>query len=404
MLLYIITGSTFSKLIGSSWRGGGIRSNNIVNSDYKYYYSLAATTAFILSPITGGSPTYPSLILSKRANQNETSSSIDAFSNNITTTYNTRSLKKSFFYKPSSSSSDNNNEKDSSISQKPPSLMILIGWFNSTPRYFRHYIQIYTNTFNVDTLSHIPPTHHAFLPWTILPHVRHLARNLLAYWAENGRPEVGFHVFSNNGAYHYALLFEVIREISRETSSGYNTEISRDAIRFLNSVRSCVMDSAPSPILPKYIALGIAGGFLRPAPTTPSPSKLILSDPSSPPSSFPSRKHFERVPINPPSFLVSLINAYFQLGVAKKYQKIAHDAISRVPAGNTRYLFIYSLNDQIVPDYEIETFIKTLKDRGIRHVFSKKFVLGSDHVQHFMRHPSEYINSLRDFYENNLIL
>ncbi|CAG8451792.1 3530_t:CDS:2 [Ambispora leptoticha] len=363
MLLYIITGSTFSKLIGSSWRGNKI---NMFSSDHRYYCSLAATATFILSPNIGGSPAYPSLILSKRINQNETSSNIDAFSssgnNSIATTYNNRSLKRSFVYKPSSSSSssDDNNEKDS-IPSKPPPLMILIGWFNSTPRYFRHYIQIYTNTFNVDTLSHIPPSHHPFLPWTILPHIRHLARNLLAYWAENGRPEVGFHVFSNNGAYHYALLFEVIREISKETSPGYDARISRDAIQFLNSVESCVMDSAPSPILPKYIALGVAGGFLRPASITPpSPSKLIHSEVSS----SASDKHFDRVTINPPSFLVRLINAYFQLEVTKKYQKVAHDAISRIPGGNTRYLFIYSLDDQIVPDYEVEKFIKTLKDRG----------------------------------------
>ncbi|CAG8716764.1 10803_t:CDS:1, partial [Scutellospora calospora] len=109
------------------------------------------------------------------------------------------------------------------------------------------------------TLSHIPPFYHLFFPWIIPNNITRLAKELITIWIECGRPNnIGFHVFSNNGTYHYAMLCETIRNFANDnniTSKNNLSSISSiDAKLFLDSIKSCVIDSAPSPMTEKYAA------------------------------------------------------------------------------------------------------------------------------------------------------
>ncbi|CAJ0751895.1 6996_t:CDS:2, partial [Entrophospora sp. SA101] len=74
---------------------------------------------------------------------------------------------------------------------------------------------LYTEELKMDTLSHIPPFYHIFFPCTISKDIKHLANELIVSWKEHGKPDnVGFHVFSDNGTYHYAMLCDAIRQIA----------------------------------------------------------------------------------------------------------------------------------------------------------------------------------------------
>ncbi|CAG8450068.1 3382_t:CDS:2, partial [Diversispora eburnea] len=189
----------------------------------------------------------------------------------------------------------------------------------------RFYTQsTFHSTKRFHTLSHIPPFYHVFFPWKILNNINRLAKELIQIWIERGKPNnIGFHVFSDNGIYHYALLCEAIRQLSRgshfmspnpstiSNSSSISDNISEEAESFLNSIKSCVIDSAPSPISEKYVALGI---------------------------------------------------------VVKKHQNLVHNALDNIPGGtfdgrNFKFLFLYGPGDEIIPEDEVIKFMKKLKNR-----------------------------------------
>jgi hypothetical protein len=294
-----------------------------------------------------------------------------------------------------------------SFSHDKPSLMILIGWWNCKPRYLHKYISLYTNTFHTNTLSHIPPFYHVFFPWTIPRDINRLAKELISMWIEHGKPKnIGFHVFSNNGTYHYAMLCETVRNLSKNyldndqkhilSSSGSKIS-SEDAESFLNSIKSCVIDSAPSPITEKYLALGIMGSFLRHA---------------LPKSNIPNSGE-EASMIKPP-FLVPVLSIFFTLPIVKKYQDFAQKSLYNIPGGirdgrDIKYLFLYGPGDKIVPEKDTIEFITKIKEResnfinsegkkGILKIVEKRFGADSEHVQHFLRYPNEYIIILKSFY------
>ncbi|CAG8779692.1 6117_t:CDS:1, partial [Racocetra fulgida] len=205
---------------------------------------------------------------------------------NISTIYDLKDISKTFVYQssnPSSQSSEPPSNFDNSTSQSSsalpdanqkqnndfnkPSLVIIIGWWNCKLSNLRKYISLYTEKFHMDTLSHIPPFYHLFFPWIVPDDVIRLAKELIGVWIERGRPNnIGFHVFSDNGTYHYAMLCEAIRNLANVNSDNSDILFSKkntpsisstDAELFLDSIKSCVIDSAPSPINEKYVALGI---------------------------------------------------------------------------------------------------------------------------------------------------
>ncbi|CAI2176616.1 17806_t:CDS:1 [Funneliformis geosporum] len=297
-------------------------------------------------------------------------------------------------------------------SQDKPSLMILIGWWNCKPKHLLKYVSLYTDKFHTDTLSHIPPFYHVFFPWTIYRDIYRLAKELIEIWIERGKPNnIGFHVFSDNGTYHYAMLCEAVRDLSKNysendhkqiisSSSGLN--LSRDdAESFLNSIKSCVIDSAPSPISEKYLALGIMGGFLK---------KTALMKKSTSNSNFEK----EEIPIiQLPPFLITVLSIFFSLPVVKRHQDFAHKSLCNIPGGThdgrrVKYLFLYGPGDQIIPEKDVIEFIERLKERESNHIknekkgeltiVTKRFGADSEHVQHFLRYPDEYISALKSFY------
>ncbi|CAG8563373.1 5814_t:CDS:1 [Funneliformis mosseae] len=354
------------------------------------------------------------------------------FKRQITTAFNAKNVRKHLIYQPSSQSSSNTTPPSDTTSQHihnisqiypatddtqqtpshdKPSLMILIGWWNCKPKHLLKYVSLYTDKFHTDTLSHIPPFYHVFFPWTISRDIHRLAKELIGIWIERGKPNnIGFHVFSDNGTYHYAMLCEAVRDLSKKysdydqrqikSSSGLNLS-SEDAESFLNSIKSCVIDSAPSPISEKYLALGIVGGFLR---------KTTLMKKSA--SNSNSEK--EEIPIiQPPPSLISVLSIFFTLPVVKRYQDFAHKSLYNIPGGthdgrHVKYLFLYGPGDQIVPEKDVIEFMERLKERESNHINSEKkgeltivknrFGANSEHVQHFLRYPDEYISALKSFY------
>ncbi|PKC75363.1 hypothetical protein RhiirA1_407815 [Rhizophagus irregularis] len=302
---------------------------------------------------------------------------------------------------------DDDSFTQKSSSHDKPSLMILIGWWNCKPKYLHKYISLYTNTFHTNTLSHIPPFYHVFFPWTIPRDINRLAKELISMWIEQGKPKnIGFHVFSNNGTYHYAMLCEAVKSLSKnylendqkQISSGTNIS-SEDAESFLNSIKSCVIDSAPSPITEKYLALGIMGSFLR----------RTLLNPSIPSSNSQNEVSMVKLP-----FLVPVLSIFFTLPIVKKYQDFAHKSLYNIPGGihdgrDIKYLFLYGPGDKIVPEKDTIEFISKIKEResnfiniegkkGILKIVEKRFGADSEHVQHFLRYPDEYIIILKSFY------
>ncbi|CAG8733002.1 13542_t:CDS:1 [Cetraspora pellucida] len=347
---------------------------------------------------------------------------------NISTIYDLKNISKTFVYQssnPSSQFSEPPSNFDHSTSQLSsalpndnqnqnndfykPSLVIIIGWWNCKLNNLRKYISLYTDKFHVDTLSHIPPFYHLFLPWVVPDAVTHLAKELIGVWIERGRPDnIGFHVFSDNGTYHYAMLCEAVRNLANVNSntlfSKKNTPAisSTDAELFLDSIKSCVIDSAPSPIDEKYVALGIMGGFLN------KTSSLITA-------SDPLHKNDVIQLTEPPTILINFLSIFFTLPIVKKYQTFAHKALNNIPGGafdgrNVNYLFLYGPGDQIVPEEVVIKFINRLKNRngiyigeksGNLKIVEKRFYPDSKHVQHFLKYPDEYINALKLFYGIN---
>ncbi|CAJ0629857.1 10446_t:CDS:2 [Entrophospora sp. SA101] len=369
--------------------------------------------------------------------------SIKKQSRNFTTIYNSQTIRTINPLPPSSTPSSPSTH--SNKNENKPSLMILIGWWHCKPKHLKRYIRLYTEELKMDTLSHIPPFYHVFFPWTISKDIKHLANELIVSWKEHGKPDnVGFHVFSDNGTYHYAMLCDAIRQIANnkdyddgdeskripssapffkkikhflasksstkienELSNNHNNNSSSlnitndEAEIFIKSIKFCVIDSAPSPISEKYVALGIAGGFLH---------KISLFKPSASPISSSSQPSSSQVQIiKPPSFLLPILSAFFALPIVKHYQNLAHKALENIPGGSLdgnkmNYLFMYGPSDQIVPESDVIEFMDRLKkDRkeergGLIKVTGKRFGPDSEHVQHFLRYPQEYINALKVFY------
>ncbi|RIA96953.1 hypothetical protein C1645_732917 [Glomus cerebriforme] len=299
-------------------------------------------------------------------------------------------------------------DDSTSSSYEKPSLMILIGWWNCKPKNLQKYISLYTDNLHIDTLSHIPPFYHVFFPWTIPRDINRLAKELISMWIERGKPKkIGFHVFSNNGTYHYALLCEAVRNLSKNYLNNDQKQIStgsyissEDAASFLNSIKSCVIDSAPSPITEKYLALGIMGGFLRSTLSKPYIHNIKNSE--------------DEISIMKPPFLIPILSIFFALPVVKRYQDFAHKSLYNIPGGlhdgrDIKYLFLYGPGDKIVPEKNVIEFISRLKERendfinnsekkGILKIVEKRFGADSEHVQHFLRYPNEYIIILKSFY------
>ncbi|RHZ76185.1 hypothetical protein Glove_202g64 [Diversispora epigaea] len=335
------------------------------------------------------------------------------FKRTFATNYNFQNVSSSFVFQPSQNKYNQTSEifpaipildenNKNNINDNKPSLMILIGWWNCKPKNLSKYISLYTDKFHIDTLSHIPPFYHVFIPWKISNNINRLAKELIQIWIERGKPNnIGFHVFSDNGIYHYALLCEAIRQLSRgshfmsstpiiSNSSSTSGNISEEAESFLNSIKSCVIDSAPSPISEKYIALGIAGGFMHkldlldskitsndPSSPSSSPSSSPLSSPSSSPLSSPSssspslidnEQQNTIVSSLPLSFLTHCLSLFFSLPIVKKYQNLVHKALDNIPGGtfdgrNIKFLFLYGPGDEIIPEDEVIKFMKKLKNR-----------------------------------------
>ncbi|CAG8689459.1 24014_t:CDS:1 [Dentiscutata erythropus] len=351
------------------------------------------------------------------------------YKRNISTIHDFKNISKTFVYQSSNPSSHpsvpplNSDDSTSQLSSalpdinqnqnndfnNKPSLVIIIGWWNCKLSNLRKYISLYTDKFHIDTLSHIPPFYHLFFPWIIPNAVTCLAKELIGVWIERGRPDnIGFHVFSDNGTYHYAMLCEAIRYLANVNSDKLFSKknvpsISRaDAELFLDSIKSCVIDSAPSPINEKYVALGIMGGFLD--KTTSLKSKIAAVDSS--------HENNTIQKIEPPPILINFLSIFFTLSVIKRYQTFAHKALDDIPGGtfdgrNVNYLFLYGPGDQIVPEEDIIEFINRLKNRsgayigeksGTLKIVEKRFYPDSMHVQHFLKYPNEYINALKLFY------
>ncbi|CAG8506239.1 2093_t:CDS:1 [Acaulospora morrowiae] len=326
-------------------------------------------------------------------------------SRNFTTIYNSQNLKKTFVFQPAQKNENPSSSSEifptlpdssSDTSQdKKPSLVILFGWWNCQPKTLHKYVSLYVDKLHIDTLSHIPRFHHVFFPWTILKNIHLLAKELIHDWVERGKPDnIGFHVFSNNGTYHYAMLCEKIRQIANDPS--ISSEISSDeANSFLNSIKSCVIDSAPSPIFERTIALGIIGGFFPKNQNNLLKAKIMPDDPH----------HIE-----PHPFLISCLSLFFYLPFVKKYQAFAHKALDDIPGGtfdgrNIKYLFLYGPGDKIVHENDITKFMRKLisrkgdfNEKGVLKVIGKRFERNSEHVQHYMKYPEEYTDALKSFY------
>ncbi|CAB4437028.1 unnamed protein product [Rhizophagus irregularis] len=202
------------------------------------------------------------------------------------------------------------------------------------------------------------------------------------------------------------MLCEAVKSLSKnylendqkQISSGTNIS-SEDAESFLNSIKSCVIDSAPSPITEKYLALGIMGSFLR----------RTLLNPSIPSSNSQNEVSMVKLP-----FLVPVLSIFFTLPIVKKYQDFAHKSLYNIPGGihdgrDIKYLFLYGPGDKIVPEKDTIEFISKIKEResnfinsegkkGILKIVEKRFGADSEHVQHFLRYPDEYIIILKSFY------
>ncbi|RIB06220.1 hypothetical protein C2G38_2046964 [Gigaspora rosea] len=346
---------------------------------------------------------------------------------NISTIHDFKNISKTFVYRSSNPSSQsivipsNFDDSTSQLSSalpdiqqndfNKPSLVIIIGWWNCKLSNLRKYISLYTDKLHIDTLSHIPPFYHLFFPWIIPNAVTRLAKELIGVWIERGRPDnIGFHVFSDNGTYHYAMLCEAIRHLANVNSDKFFSKknlpsiSSTDAELFLDSIKSCVIDSAPSPINEKYVALGIMGGFLN--KTSSIQSKVTGTDSSH-------NNVIQKIEL--PSILITFLSLFFILPVIKEYQTFAHKALNDIPGGafdgrNIKYLFLYGPGDQIVPEEDIIEFINRLKKRsgayigeksGTLKIVEKKFYPDSKHVQHFLKYPEEYINALKLFYRIN---
>ncbi|CAB5377780.1 unnamed protein product [Rhizophagus irregularis] len=113
-------------------------------------------------------------------------------------------------------------------------------------------------------------------------------------------------------------------------------------------------------------------------------------------------------------FLVPVLSIFFTLPIVKKYQDFAHKSLYNIPGGihdgrDIKYLFLYGPGDKIVPEKDTIEFISKIKEResnfiniegkkGILKIVEKRFGADSEHVQHFLRYPDEYIIILKSFY------
>jgi hypothetical protein len=202
------------------------------------------------------------------------------------------------------------------------------------------------------------------------------------------------HTLSGNGAHFFTKLLE-------------NEQFKE---KYLPNVKGIIIDSAP----PKFTVERFTGGF-----TTAIASKLppilksktdvqILNEniDTSEIQKHLMEKHWIITPIVYYAFQI-----YFnQLNGLKKFERLEKLLIKNLL--HIPKLFIYSKNDKIVPESDIQYYIeKYFKNQKINQCLDSKSNLplfdelvfkNSEHVAHFRDHPNDYSNKILNFLRKSL--
>ncbi|KAI8807425.1 hypothetical protein BJ742DRAFT_812683 [Cladochytrium replicatum] len=233
-------------------------------------------------------------------------------------------------------------------------LVILLGVCDRQDQHVG-YVNVYSRDIGIDSLAHFGSENQLFWPRQIMRQTSELLDQVVLRWAERiasrrgvstalaattgaRPPRVHFHVFSNEGAFMYAMLVSLLQ---RKLRSAPNPSPYSSLWSCLsNSSSHVIFDSSPAPIAPEILTRTLLN----------SPLRLVKT-----------LKTLGLKPIITPLF-DKIFKLYLKLPMVEPHVKALHRALTLVPQG-PKYHFLYALDDTIVEPGVIEFYAAWLAHR-----------------------------------------
>ncbi|KAI9021065.1 hypothetical protein DFJ74DRAFT_768725 [Hyaloraphidium curvatum] len=268
-------------------------------------------------------------------------------------------------------------------------LVLLLGWWGASPGNLKHYRDLYADL-GYDTLVHLPPMRHTFLPRsTVRKNWRMLEALDVFRKSRQGPLRIVVHAMSNNGAYNAACLGALMRLRSSPPPglapekeflyTGRATEIALDRILpsgngspppDLAALRDCIagiiVDSAPSALTPRVIAKAAAIVFTGAPDITPSVRRFGIAGSTW----WDLFERFFAFWMRRPSVVAGMDGLLFP-------------ALDRLPSlfPRAEFLMLYGKGDKLVPAESVVEYRDHLRGLGAR-ARALEFE-GSGHVAHY---------------------
>lgn len=280
----------------------------------------------------------------------------------------------------------NNSEPDGGekqlAKQKPSVAVVLLGWLGAEHKHLKKYADWYTSR-GIHAVTFIVPMKDILTLKAAdraEKHVDVLTQNLVQWLKEDTKQGneklVIFHTFSNTGWLTYGAVLE------RLINQGDD---------FLEKIKGCVVDSAPSARPdPQVWASGFSAALLKKSSVA---TQKLQSGADSLNGIITTSK-----PSLKETALLALLEKFFSVFLQMPYvNRRLNDVVSVLSnqQPSCPQLYIYSSADTVIPAKSVESFIEEQKKAG-RLVSACNFQC-SPHVDHFRTFPEKYSEQLTSF-------
>eukprot|EP00250_Pteridium_aquilinum_P024332 c28933_g1_i1 orf=313-1872(+) len=270
------------------------------------------------------------------------------------------------------------------VKHKPSVAVVLLGWLGAEHRHLKKYADWYTSR-GIHAVTFVVPMKDLLTFKAgdrAEKHVDLLTQNLVQWLREDAcqgdEKIVIFHTFSNTGWLTYGAVLE---------------RLINHGDKFLEKIKGCVVDSAPSARPdPQVWASGFSAALLKKSSVATQMVQSYGAD----------GWNGTMIPYPKPSLketaLLAMLEKFFSVFLQIPYVNRRLNDVVSVLANqqpSCPQLYIYSSADTVIPAKSVEAFIEEQKKAG--HMVSACNFQCSPHVDHFRTFPEKYSEQLTSF-------